>query len=141
MPKSVSGHELLPRSPLLTLTLMTVAGMGAISDWPAVEDARRQVNYWADEGATSFKAYMHITRGELEAAITAAHARHPQSFVGLAMLPMQSIDLAVDEVRYARDAFEGLALMEPLVAIAHCTPRLVSAARKSSRRARLRPER
>src|SRR3989442_13872119 len=33
------------------------------------------VNYWIDEGASSFKAYMHITRAELGAAIKAAHAR------------------------------------------------------------------
>jgi len=39
------------------------------------EDAVRLVNYWIDEGATSFKAYMHITRAELSAAIKAAHAR------------------------------------------------------------------
>jgi imidazolonepropionase-like amidohydrolase len=39
------------------------------------EDAVRLVNYWIDEGATSFKAYMHITRAELSAAIEAAHAR------------------------------------------------------------------
>jgi hypothetical protein len=39
------------------------------------EDAVRLVNYWIDEGATSFKAYMHITRAELGAAIKAAHAR------------------------------------------------------------------
>ncbi|HEX4322564.1 MAG TPA: amidohydrolase family protein [Acidobacteriaceae bacterium] len=38
------------------------------------EDATRMVNYWADEGATSFKAYMHITPQELKAAIDAAHA-------------------------------------------------------------------
>jgi imidazolonepropionase-like amidohydrolase len=38
-------------------------------------DARATVEYWADEGATSFKAYMHITRAELRAAIEAAHAR------------------------------------------------------------------
>ena len=38
------------------------------------EDAARMVNYWADEGATSFKAYMHITPQELKAAIDAAHA-------------------------------------------------------------------
>jgi imidazolonepropionase-like amidohydrolase len=40
------------------------------------DDARAFVEYWAGRGATSFKAYMHITRAELEAAITAAHARH-----------------------------------------------------------------
>ncbi len=39
------------------------------------EDAVKLVNYWIDEGATSFKAYMHITRAELGAAIKAAHAR------------------------------------------------------------------
>jgi imidazolonepropionase-like amidohydrolase len=40
------------------------------------DDARRMVNYWADEGATTFKAYMNITRAELSAAIAAAHKRH-----------------------------------------------------------------
>ncbi len=39
------------------------------------EDARRLVNYWADEGVTSFKAYMNITRAELKAAIEEAHKR------------------------------------------------------------------
>jgi imidazolonepropionase-like amidohydrolase len=38
-------------------------------------DARRMVSYWADEGATSFKAYMHITRAELGAAVQEAHKR------------------------------------------------------------------
>jgi enamidase len=38
-------------------------------------DARKMVNYWADEGATSFKAYMHITRAELGAAAEEAHKR------------------------------------------------------------------
>jgi imidazolonepropionase-like amidohydrolase len=40
------------------------------------DDARETVNYWADEGVTSFKAYMHITRAELAAAVDAAHKRH-----------------------------------------------------------------
>src|SRR3989440_10198382 len=39
------------------------------------EDARRMVNFWADEGATSFKAYMNITRAELRAAVEEAHKR------------------------------------------------------------------
>ncbi|HKS81756.1 MAG TPA: amidohydrolase family protein [Candidatus Acidoferrales bacterium] len=39
------------------------------------DDARRTVDYWADEGVTSFKAYMHITRAELSAAIEEAHKR------------------------------------------------------------------
>lgn len=39
------------------------------------EDARKTVEYWADEGVTSFKAYVNITRAELAAVIDAAHRR------------------------------------------------------------------
>jgi len=39
------------------------------------EDARRLVDIWADYGATSFKAYMHLTRAELAAAAGEAHRR------------------------------------------------------------------
>jgi len=39
------------------------------------DDARKTVDYWADEGVTSFKAYMHITRAELGAAVQEAHKR------------------------------------------------------------------
>lgn len=38
------------------------------------EDAARLVDYWATEGMTSFKGYMHITPAELKAAIDHAHA-------------------------------------------------------------------
>jgi imidazolonepropionase-like amidohydrolase len=38
------------------------------------EDARRTVEYWIAQGATSFKAYMNITPEELSAAVKAAHA-------------------------------------------------------------------
>jgi imidazolonepropionase-like amidohydrolase len=39
------------------------------------DDARRMVEYWSDQGATSFKAYMYITRDELGATVKAAHKR------------------------------------------------------------------
>jgi imidazolonepropionase-like amidohydrolase len=39
------------------------------------DDARQTVEYWAERGVTSFKAYMNITRAELKAAIDAAHQR------------------------------------------------------------------
>ena len=39
------------------------------------DEARQMVDYWADRGVTSFKAYMNITRAELKAAIDAAHKR------------------------------------------------------------------
>ena len=40
------------------------------------EDARKEVAFWADQGVNSFKAYMHITRAELKAAIDEAHRHH-----------------------------------------------------------------
>ncbi len=40
------------------------------------EDARREVAMWANQGVNSFKAYMHLTRAELGAAIDEAHKHH-----------------------------------------------------------------
>lgn len=51
---------------------------GAFLDMLALrspEDARLSVEYWASQGATSFKAYTHITRDELAAATKAAHEK------------------------------------------------------------------
>jgi imidazolonepropionase-like amidohydrolase len=39
------------------------------------QDVERTVNYWADEGVTSFKAYEYISRAELKALIDSAHKR------------------------------------------------------------------
>ena len=39
-------------------------------------DAVAFVNYWADQGFTSFKGYMNIDQPTLKAAIEAAHKRH-----------------------------------------------------------------
>jgi len=46
-----------------------------MTDVTTEERARRHVAYWADEGATSVKAYMQISRAELGTAIREAHAR------------------------------------------------------------------
>lgn len=50
-------------------------GLDQVHDLTGPDDARRMVNFWADAGATSFKAYMHITRAELAAVIEEAHKR------------------------------------------------------------------
>lgn len=50
----------------------------AIPRMPTVnnaDDAARLVDYWAAEGATSFKVYEHISRAELAATTRQAHAR------------------------------------------------------------------
>lgn len=39
------------------------------------DDARETVDFWADHGVTSFKAYVNITRAELQAVVTEAHKR------------------------------------------------------------------
>jgi imidazolonepropionase-like amidohydrolase len=65
--------------PKMLITVGYLEGHGSfapqMAELDTPDDARRFVEYWASMGAHSFKAYMHITRGELEAALTAAHAR------------------------------------------------------------------
>ena len=39
------------------------------------ENARETVAFWADHGVTSFKAYVNITRAELQAVVAEAHKR------------------------------------------------------------------
>ena len=39
------------------------------------EEARETVEFWADRGVTSFKAYVNITRAELQAVVAEAHKR------------------------------------------------------------------
>ena len=50
-------------------------GFMQMRDMKDAAEARRHVAYWADMGATSFKAYMQITRDQLRAAVGEAHAR------------------------------------------------------------------
>lgn len=38
-------------------------------------EAANHVNFWADKGCTSFKMYMHITRGDLRNVVREAHKR------------------------------------------------------------------
>lgn len=66
------------------------------------DDARRQVNYWADEGATSFKAYMAITRADLGAAIDEAHKRGLKVTGHLCSVTLsEAADLGIDNVEHA----------------------------------------
>jgi len=65
--------------PKMHITAPYLEGAGAFTpvmhQLTGADDARRMVNYWADQGATSFKAYMNITRDELRAAVEEAHKR------------------------------------------------------------------
>jgi len=71
-----SGRVLGPK---MHITAPYLEGRGSFTpvmhELTGPDDARRMVNFWADEGATSFKAYMNITRDELRAAVEEAHKR------------------------------------------------------------------
>ncbi|MGB8099199.1 MAG: amidohydrolase family protein, partial [Terracidiphilus sp.] len=65
------------------------------------DDATRLVDYWAAEGMTSFKAYMHISRAELAAAITAAHAHHLKLTGHLCSVTWpEAISLGIDDFEH-----------------------------------------
>ncbi|HEV2828204.1 MAG TPA: amidohydrolase family protein [Pyrinomonadaceae bacterium] len=65
--------------PKMHITAPYLEGRGSFTpvmhELTGPEDARRMVNFWADQGATSFKAYMNITRDELRAVVEEAHKR------------------------------------------------------------------
>ena len=65
------------------------------------DDARRQVDYWSDMGATSFKAYMNITRAELGAAIAEAHAKRMKITGHLCSVTYaEAADLGIDNLEH-----------------------------------------
>jgi imidazolonepropionase-like amidohydrolase len=64
-------------------------------------DARETVAYWAEQGATSFKAYMKITRDELKAAVDEAH-RHGLKITGhlCSVTYPEAIALGIDNLEH-----------------------------------------
>ncbi len=65
------------------------------------DDAKRMVDYWAAEGMTSYKAYMHITGEELAAAIQQAHA-HKMKLTGhlCSLTWPEAIALGIDDFEH-----------------------------------------
>jgi imidazolonepropionase-like amidohydrolase len=72
-------HGLIP-GPNIELTAPYIEGINGqfaqMNELKNPDEATRFVNYWADQGMTSFKAYMNVTKPILKAAIDAAHKRH-----------------------------------------------------------------
>ena len=65
------------------------------------DEARRQVAYWTEMGATSFKAYMQITRAELGAAIDEAHKRRLKVTGHLCSVTYaEAADLGIDNLEH-----------------------------------------
>jgi imidazolonepropionase-like amidohydrolase len=65
------------------------------------QGVRETVEHWASKGATSFKAYMHISRSELAAAIDAAHRRGLKVTGHLCSIGFrEAIDLGIDNLEH-----------------------------------------
>jgi imidazolonepropionase-like amidohydrolase len=75
--KLIDGGRMI--GPKMHVTAPYLEGRGAFTpvmhQLTGADDARRMVNFWADQGATSFKAYMNISRDELRAVVEEAHKR------------------------------------------------------------------
>jgi imidazolonepropionase-like amidohydrolase len=65
------------------------------------DDARNFVDYWAAQGATSYKAYMNITRAELKAAAEAAH-KHGLKITGhlCAVTYPEAVEAGIDDLEH-----------------------------------------
>ena len=65
------------------------------------EDARNEVAFWADQGVNDFKAYMHLTRAELGAAIKEAH-RHGLKLTGhlCSVTYPEAVALGIDNLEH-----------------------------------------
>jgi len=65
------------------------------------EDARKTVEFWADQGVTSFKAFVHITTGELRAVIDGAHKRGLQVTGHLCSITYrEAAQLGIDNIEH-----------------------------------------
>ncbi len=65
------------------------------------DDAKRLVDYWGEEGMTSYKAYMNITREELSTSIQEAHARHAKLTGHLCSMTWhEAIALGIDDLEH-----------------------------------------
>ena len=64
-------------------------------------DARKEVAFWAEQGVNDFKAYMHLTRAELGAAIKEAH-RHGLKLTGhlCSVTYPEAVALGIDNLEH-----------------------------------------
>jgi imidazolonepropionase-like amidohydrolase len=100
--RSIETGEIV--GPRMHVTGPYISGKGADTTMAQVttpEDARRVVGYWADEGATWFKAYTLISRAELEAAIDEAHRRGLKFTAHLCSVTFrEAVDLGIDGLEH-----------------------------------------
>ena len=102
MRRAIEAGEIV--GPRMHITGPYISGAGASTYMTQVstpEDARRVVAYWAEEGATWFKAYTRISRAELGAAIEEAH-KHGLRFTAhlCSVTFREAVDLGIDSLEH-----------------------------------------
>jgi len=101
--KLIDTHQI--PGPKLHITGPYLEGAGSFApqlyELKDADDATRTVNYWMDQGVTSFKAYMNITRAELRAAIDEAHRRHLKVTGHLCSVTYpEAAELSIDDLEH-----------------------------------------
>jgi len=90
-----------PRIHLTGPYLTGPGGAATMAQVATPEDARRIVNYWADEGVTWFKAYTDISRAALGAAIDQAHQRGLKFTGHLCSVSFrEAVELGIDSLEH-----------------------------------------
>lgn len=90
--------------PAIDATAPYVNGPNTFLQMQAVttaDEARKHVAYWAEQGATSFKAYMQISRAALKGAIDEGHARGMKITGHLCSVTFgEAADLGIDNLEH-----------------------------------------
>ncbi|MBS1735844.1 MAG: amidohydrolase family protein [Bacteroidetes bacterium] len=91
--------------PSIELTAPYMQGQNSqfeqMNELKSPEDAIKFVNYWADQGFTSFKGYMNIDQPTLRAAIEAAHKRHLKVTAHLcAVTYREAAEIGIDHLEH-----------------------------------------
>ena len=76
-------------------------GLDQVHELADAAEARRMVDFWNDAGATSLKAYMHITRDELRAAIDEGHKRGMKTTAHLCSVTYrEAAEMGIDNLEH-----------------------------------------
>jgi len=95
---AIAGPDIDVTAPYLNGPGLPILGVNALGN---ADDAERMVNYWADEGVTSYKAYMHIRRDELQRIIDVAHRRGHKVTAHLCSVTYrEAADLGIDNLEH-----------------------------------------
>lgn len=76
-------------------------GVGQMHAVASADEARRMVAFWNDAGATSIKAFMHVTRDMLRSTIDEAHKRHIKVTAHLCSVTYrEAADMEIDNIEH-----------------------------------------